>query len=211
MTLSLARQPLRQGYGCVAVGPPAGRGPPAFLRSMRVHVAHGGEVEQWGERFAHHGVAVEEEEGAVDQAAELGFDVPVAVGGRAVGCGEAAQVVGFMEQLAAAGLQGLVGLLVAGDGDAGAGVGEPQGGERHAGHRLVEITAAGGEAVNHVKGRAHPGGLDRTGQKMERIQTRVSCVTLSKMAHGFLNQRSVVLCMSKAKASEYFPDWSNFV
>jgi len=36
----------------------------------------------------------------------------------------------------------VVGLLVAGDGDAGAGVGEPQGGERHASHRLVQITAA---------------------------------------------------------------------
>jgi hypothetical protein len=109
------------------------------------------EIEQLGERFAHHGVAVEEEEGAVDQAAELGFDVAVAVGGRAVGCGEAAHGVGFVEQLAAAGLQGLVGLLVAGDGDTGAGVGEPQGGERHARHRLVEITAAGGEAVDDVQ------------------------------------------------------------
>jgi len=111
------------------------------------------EVEQWVERFAHHGVAVEEEEGVVDQAAELGFDVAVAVDGRAVWCGEAAHGVGFVEQLAAAGLQGLVGLLVAGDGDAGAGVGEPQGGERNAGHRLVEITGAGGEAVDDVERR----------------------------------------------------------
>ena len=119
------------------------------------------EVEQWGERFAHHGVAVQEEERAVDQAAELGFDVAVAVGGRAVWCGEAAHGVGFLEQLAAAGLQGLVGLLVAGDSDAGAGVGEPQGGERHARHRLIEITAAGGEAVDDVQLRGHSQGLDQ--------------------------------------------------
>ena len=45
---------------------------------------------------------------------------------------ETAYGVGFVEQLAAAGLQGLVGLLVAGDLDAGGGVGEPHGGERHA-------------------------------------------------------------------------------
>ena len=108
------------------------------------------EVEQWGERFAYHGVAVEKEEGAVDQAAELGFDVAVAVGGRAVGCGEAAHFVSFVEELAGAGLQGLVGLLVAGDGDAGAGVGQAKGGERHARHCLVEITATGGDAVNNV-------------------------------------------------------------
>jgi len=44
-----------------------------------------------------------------------------------------------------------VGLLVAGDLDAGGGVGEPHGGERHAGHRLVEITAAGGEAVDNFE------------------------------------------------------------
>jgi hypothetical protein len=88
-----------------------------------VLVAHGAEVEPSVERFAHHGVAVEKEEGAG----------------------------GFAEQLAAAGLQGLVGLLVAGDGDAGAGVSEPQGGERLAGHRLVEITAAGVEAVDDLQ------------------------------------------------------------
>jgi len=70
------------------------------------------------------GDATCEEEGAVDQAAELGFDVAVAVGGRADGCGEAAHGVGFVEQLAVAG------------------VGEQQPGERHASHRLVKITAA---------------------------------------------------------------------
>ncbi len=101
------------------------------------------EVEQWGERFANYGVAIKEEEGAVDQAAELGFNVAVAVGGRAAGCGEAAHGVGFVEELAAAGLQGLVGLLVAGDGDVDAGVGEPQGGELHARHCLVEIVFLG--------------------------------------------------------------------
>ena len=62
------------------------------------------EIEQWSERFAHHGVTVKEEEGAVDQAAKLDFDVAVAVGGRAVRCGEAAHGVGFVEELTAAGL-----------------------------------------------------------------------------------------------------------
>lgn len=111
------------------------------------------EVEQRGEGLAHHGVAVEEEEGAADQQAQLGFDEAVAEGGRPVGCGEAVHGVGFVQQLAAGGLQGLVGLLVAGDLDAGGGVGEPHGGERHAGHRLVEITAAGGEAVDDLESR----------------------------------------------------------
>lgn len=42
-------------------------------------------------------------------------------------------------------------LLVAGDLDAGGWVGEPQGGERHARHRVVEITATGGEAVDDLE------------------------------------------------------------
>lgn len=126
----------------------------------------GVEVEQQGEGLAHHGVAVEEEEGAAEQQAQRSFDEAVAEGGRAVGCGEAVHGVGFAQQLAASGLKGLVGLLVAGDLDAGCRVGEPHGAERHAGHRLVEITAAGGEAVDDVEGRAHPGGLDWIGQKM---------------------------------------------
>jgi hypothetical protein len=36
-----------------------------------------------------------------------------------------------------------VGVLVTGDGDASAGVAEPQGSQRHVGHLLVVITAAG--------------------------------------------------------------------
>jgi hypothetical protein len=47
----------------------------------------------WG-RFAHHGDAASEEEGALNQAGELGFDSAVWVGGRAFG---------FLEQLASAG------------------------------------------------------------------------------------------------------------
>lgn len=66
------------------------------------------EVEQRGEGLAHHGVAVEEEEGAVEQQAQLGFDEAVAEGGRAVGCGEAVHGDGFAQQLAAGGVQGLV-------------------------------------------------------------------------------------------------------
>jgi hypothetical protein len=49
---------------------------------------------------------------AVDQAAELGFDVAVAVGGRAVGCGEAVHVLGLARERTAAVWQGLDGLLV---------------------------------------------------------------------------------------------------
>ena len=67
------------------------------------------EVEQRGEGLAHHGVAVEEEEGAAEQQAQLGFDEAVAEGGRAVGCGEAVHGVGFAQQLAAGGVQGLGG------------------------------------------------------------------------------------------------------
>lgn len=74
--------------------------------------------------------------------AKLGFDEAVAEGRRAVGCGEAVSCVSFAQQLAAAGLKGLMDLLVAGDLDAGARVGKPQGGERHTGHRLVEIAAS---------------------------------------------------------------------
>ena len=40
--------------------------------------------------------------------------------------------------------------MVARDGDAGTGIGEPQGGERHARHRFVEITATGGETVDNI-------------------------------------------------------------
>lgn len=109
-------------------------------------VGGGGDVglegEQRADGLAHHSVAVEEEEGAAEQQAQLGFDEAVAEGGRAVGCGEAVHGVGFVQQLAAGGEQGLMGLLVAGDLDAGGRVGEPNAGERHAGHRLKEITIA---------------------------------------------------------------------
>ena len=59
----------------------------------------------------------------------------------------------FAQQLAAGGEQGLVGLLVCGDLDEGGGVGEPHGSERHAGHRLVDITDPGGEAVDDLQSR----------------------------------------------------------
>ena len=117
------------------------------------------EVEKRGEGLTHHGVAVEEEEGAAEQQAQLGFDEAVAEGGRAVWCGEAVHGVGFVQQLAAGGVQGMVGLLVAGDLDAGGGVGQPYGGERHAGHRLVEISAAGSEAVDDLESRHQQWGV----------------------------------------------------
>ncbi len=61
---------------------------------------------------------------------------------------ETVRGVGLAQQRSAGGLQGLVGLLDCGDLDAGGAVGELHGGERHAGYRLVEITAAGGERVD---------------------------------------------------------------
>lgn len=67
--------------------------------------------------------------------------------------------IGFAQQLAAGGVQGMVGLLVAGDLYTGGGVGEPHGGERHAGHRLVKITAAGGEAVDDLESRHQQWGV----------------------------------------------------
>lgn len=71
------------------------------------------EVEQRGEGLAHHGVAVEEEEGAAEQQAQLGFDEEVAEGGQAVGRGGAVHGFGFVQQLAAGGLQGLIRMLAA--------------------------------------------------------------------------------------------------
>lgn len=66
------------------------------------------------------------------------FDEAVAESGRAFGCGKSVHGVVFAQQLDAAGLQDLVGLLVAGELDASGGVGDQQGGERHACHRHVD-------------------------------------------------------------------------
>ena len=82
-----------------------------------------------------------------EQQAQMGFDEEGGQGGRASGCGEGVHGALFAQQLAAGGLQDLVGLLVSGDLNASGGVGEPNGIERHAGYRLAEITTAGGEEL----------------------------------------------------------------